>query len=132
MSKNTSDKNMKNTPTHTIFTHAHWLNRVRRSAILAFLIVSLSLLVGIVNYHYLGNLPWIDALLESAMILGGMGYVSPMNNDAIKIFASAYALYSGLMLLSTTGLLLAPWLQRLLYHTHRQAQLDALREKKNI
>ena len=52
-----------------------------------------------------------------------------MKNDAVKIFASLYALFSGLMLISTTGLLFAPWLQKLLYHTHRQARCDAIEEE---
>ncbi len=92
-------------------------------------IVVLSLTIGILGYHYLGDLAWIDALLEASMILGGMGAVAPMHTDAVKLFASAYALFSGLMLLSTAGLLLAPWVQRLLYHTHRQARRDAKREE---
>lgn len=114
---------------HIPFTHAHWLTRVRRSLILAVLIVSASLLIGVLGYHRFGGLSWVDAFLEASMILGGMGPVAPLTNDAVKLFASFYALFSGLMLISTTGLLLAPWLQRMLYHTHRQARHDAMDDK---
>ncbi len=88
-----------------------------------------SLLIGILGYHYIGDLPWIDALLEAAMILGGEGPIAPMDNNAVKLFASAYALYSGLVLLTTTGVLLAPWLHQILYRTHREARRDAHAEE---
>ena len=114
---------------HTPFTHAHWLTKVRRSLLIAVLIVSVSLAIGVVGYHVLGPFAWVDAFLEASMILGGMGPVAPLTNDTVKIFASCYALFSGLVLVSTTGLLLAPWLQRMLYHTHRQARCDALKDE---
>jgi hypothetical protein len=111
---------------HVPFTRAHWLTRVRRSLLIALLLIVVSLTIGVVGYHMLGHMPWVDAFLEASMILGGMGPVAAMPNDAVKIFAACYALFSGLMLISTTGLLFAPWLQRLLYHTHRQARCDAM------
>ena len=117
------------TAQHVPFTRAHWLTRVRRSILLAVSLIAVSLGGGVVGYHILGELSWVDSLLEASMILGGMGPVAPMKNDAVKIFASLYALFSGLMLISTTGLLFAPWLQKLLYHTHRQARCDAIEEE---
>jgi hypothetical protein len=116
---------------HVEFTHEHWLTRVRRSILIAALIVSSSLTIGICGYHFLGKLDWVDALLEASMILGGMGPVAPMANNAVKIFASFYALFSGLLLLSTMGILLAPWLQKMLYHTHRQARCDAVKDEQD-
>ncbi len=109
-------------------THAHWLTRVRRSLLIAALLVAVSLSIGVAGYHIFGGFGWVDAFLEASMILGGMGPVAPLTNDSVKIFAACYALFSGLMLVSTTGLLLAPWLQRMLYHTHRQAHCDAMDE----
>lgn len=111
-------------PGHHTFSHAGWMTKVRRSALMAFMILTVSLSIGVLGYHLLGGLPWVDAFLEASMILGGMGPIASMSGDAVKIFAACYALFSGLILISTTGLLLAPWLQRLLYHTHRQAQKD--------
>ena len=90
-----------------------------------------SLSGGIIGYHFLGHLNWVDSLLEASMILGGMGPVAAMSNDEVKIFASLYALFSGLVILTTSGIILAPWLHRLMYHTHRQARRDALNEEKN-
>ncbi len=103
---------------------------MRRSLAVAGVMVSVSLAIGVSGYHYLGGLHWVDALLEASMILGGMGPVSPLTNDTVKIFASCYALFSGLALVSTTGMLLAPWLQRMMYHTHRQAHCDVVEEQR--
>lgn len=114
-------------------THTPWRSRVQHAFLLAALMVVLSLLLGVLGYHVLGKLGWVDSLLEASMILGGMGPVSPMQNDAVKVFASFYALYSGLVILSTSGVLLSPWLQRMLYHTHRQARADArAAERENL
>ena len=114
---------------HQPFTREHWLGRVKQSLLIAAIMVSVSLSIGITGYHYLGDLKWVDALLEASMILGGMGPVAPMANDTVKVFASIYALFSGLALVSTTGMLLAPWLQRMFYHTHRQARCDAIQDE---
>jgi hypothetical protein len=99
-----------------------WMRRVIRSIGLAVLIVAISLAVGVIGYHIFGHLPWIDALLESSMILGGMGPVAAMTNNTVKLFASAYALFSGLVLLSTMGILLAPWLHRMLHKFHQSSR----------
>jgi hypothetical protein len=77
-----------------------------------------SLAVGVCGYHYLDGLPWVDSLLNASMILGGMGPVDPMKSNAAKIFASIYALYSGLALIAVVGLLLAPVIHRLLHKFH--------------
>lgn len=107
----------------------HWLTQARRTLLTALVLISISLGIGVTGYHYLGELSWIDALLEAAMILGGEGPIAPMNSSMVKLFASAYALYSGLMLLTTTGVLLAPWLHTLIYHTNRQAAHDAAEDR---
>lgn len=98
----------------------NWVRRVAYSLWLAVIVIIFALTIGIVGYHFLGNLSWIDALLESSMILGGMGAIAPMTNDGVKIFASAYALFSGLAMVSTTGILLAPWLHRMLHILHKK------------
>ena len=103
----------------------HWLTKHSHTAFVALVMITIALSIGVIGYHALGHLSWVDALLEASMILGGMGPVSPMTNDAVKIFASIYALCSGLALISITGILLAPWVNRMIYHTHRQAAADA-------
>jgi len=95
-----------------------WLGRVGRSFSLAVALLGTSLFIGISGYHWLGQLPWVDAILEASMILGGMGPIAIMKSDAVKLFASVYALFSGFILLSSFGIFTAPWLHRLLHYFH--------------
>jgi hypothetical protein len=81
-------------------------------------ILLVSLGIGMAGYHFLEGLSWIDSLLNASMILGGMGPVNPMRTDAGKIFASFYALYSGVVLLASVGVLAAPIFHRFLHHFH--------------
>jgi N-acyl-L-homoserine lactone synthetase len=80
--------------------------------------VSLALLAGIMGYHTIAHLGWVDSLLNASMILTGMGPVDPMKDDAAKLFASAYALFSGVVFLSAVGVLLSPILHRILRSFH--------------
>jgi len=98
-----------------VLPHALWLRRICKSVWLAFVIILIALAIGVVGYHCIGGLPWVDAILESSMILGGMGAVAHMDTTAIKLFASAYALFSGFVVLTTAAIILAPWLHRLLH-----------------
>src|ERR1700722_2642610 len=93
-----------------------WRRRVARSIGLVLIVVLVSLALGVLGYHTLGGLNWVDSILEASMILGGMGPIAPLSNNAVKLFASAYALYSGLVLIGTMGILLAPWLHRMLHY----------------
>jgi hypothetical protein len=86
--------------------------------ILAALIIAGSLLLGIAGYRWLEGLPWIDALLNASMILGGMGPVNGLQTPAGKLFASFYALYSGLVFLVTAGVIFAPLFHRFLHRFH--------------
>ncbi len=76
------------------------------------------LLIGISGYHWLAGLGWVDSLLNASMILGGMGPVNPLPNNAAKIFASAYALFSGLVFIAVMGILLVPIMHRVLHKFH--------------
>ncbi len=76
------------------------------------------LLIGICGYHWLAGLDWIDSLLEASMILGGMGPINPLTNASAKIFASIYALFSGVVFIALMGLLLAPVAHRLMHKFH--------------
>ncbi len=66
-----------------------------------------SLGIGVLGYRHFANLSWVDALLNASMILTGMGPVSPMETNAAKIFASVYALFSGVIFLSATAVVLS-------------------------
>ena len=79
---------------------------------------TVALLAGIVGYHFLGQWSWIDSLLNASMILGGMGPVDPLKTNAAKIFASCYALFSGLVFIGVLGVLLAPFIHRLMHRFH--------------
>jgi hypothetical protein len=92
--------------------------RIALNVLIGFLLLVFSLGIGILGYHYFENLSWIDSLLNASMILGGMGPVSPLQTVAGKIFASFYALYSGVVLLASVGVLAAPIFHRFLHHFH--------------
>ena len=85
-------------------------------------IILFSLGMGMAGYHYFESLSWIDSLLNASMILGGMGPVNPLQTDAGKIFASFYALYSGIILLASVGVLATPVFHRLLHHFHLELE----------
>jgi hypothetical protein len=81
-------------------------------------IVGTALLAGMVGYHSIAHLSWVDSLLNASMILTGMGPVDPMKDTPAKLFASAYALFSGVVFLSAVGVLLSPILHRILHAFH--------------
>jgi hypothetical protein len=81
-------------------------------------LILISLSVGVVCYHFLAGLNFIDSLLEASMILGGMGPVNELHSDGAKIFASIYALYSGLLVLALMGIVLSPVVHRIMHKFH--------------
>jgi len=95
-----------------------------------------SLTIGVIGYHFLDGIPWIDSLLNASMILGGMGPVDTLKNNPAKLFASVYALYSGLLLISLAGLMLTPLVHRFLHKFHleldkrEEARLEAAKTTK--
>jgi hypothetical protein len=96
--------------------------RLISNGAIAAAIVLVSLGLGILGYHFLENIPWVDALLNASMILGGMGPVTPMQTTAGKIFASFYALYSGIVLIASIAVLAAPIFHRFMHHFHLQVE----------
>jgi len=92
--------------------------RLARYAALAGAIVLGGLGLGILGYHYLGHLGWIDAIVNAAMILGGMGPVNNLETNAAKLFAACYALFSGILFLVVMGVVFAPIIHRLLHAFH--------------
>jgi NhaP-type Na+/H+ or K+/H+ antiporter len=98
-----------------------FFRRLSRFAGAALLLVAVSWLIGIVGYHWLEGLSWIDSVLNAAMILGGMGPVNPLHTNLGKLFASVYALFSGMVFLVSVGVLVAPILHRVLHQFHLEA-----------
>ena len=99
-----------------------FLRRVARYTILATAIILASLAIGVLGYHYFESLSWIDSLLNASMILGGMGPVAPLQTTAGKLFASFYALFSGMVFLVAVGVLIAPVFHRFLHHFHLEIE----------
>lgn len=95
-----------------------FLGRMARFAVWALALILVALSIGVLGYHCLEGMPWIDALLNASMILGGMGPVDALHTPAGKVFASCYALLSGLLFLAAAGVLFAPIVHRFLHRFH--------------
>lgn len=108
-----------------LISRIEFLRRQLNFTLIALAIIIGSLLVGILGYHFLEGMSWVDALLNSAMILGGMGPVNPLTTVAGKIFASFYALYSGVVFLVVAGIIFAPIFHRILHHFHLEAEEES-------
>jgi hypothetical protein len=102
-----------------------YLRRVGRFSLWAFLIVLGSVAIGMIGYHFLEGLAWMDAFLNAAMILGGMGPVNPIHSEGGKLFAGIYALYSGLVFLLAAGVLFAPIIHRIMHRFHLEMETSS-------
>jgi ABC-type phosphate transport system permease subunit len=108
-----------------VLSRTAYLRRQIRFAALALSLVGGSLVIGVLGYHVFEGLDWLDALVNSSMILGGMGPVNELHTVAGKLFASFYALYSGMIFLIAIGVLSAPLLHRFLHTFHLELDADA-------
>lgn len=95
-----------------------FLRRMAVCILIATALITIALGIGVCGYHFLARLPWVDALLNASMILTGMGPVDVLHSNAAKIFASAYAIFSGLVFISLMALLLSPVAHRVLHKFH--------------
>lgn len=111
-----------------LLPRGEFYGRMTRHVAVVLGIIAFSLLLGSAGYHYLGDLPWIDALLNASMILTGMGPVDPMKSVAAKLFAAFYALYSGVAFLTMIAVLMAPLLHRFLHKFHLEISEDERNE----
>jgi hypothetical protein len=96
----------------------HYYNHLLRNAVAAFLILVVSLLIGMSGYKYFYGISWVDSLLNASMILTGMGPVDAAPTNGAKIFASLYAIYSGVAFLTMVAVVFAPVLHRFLHRFH--------------
>ncbi len=92
--------------------------RVFLHALIAILILLASLGAGMAGYHWCEGEKWIDAYADAAMILSGMGPLGPLQTESGKIFAGCYAIFSGVIFLTTVGVFLAPIVHRWVHHFH--------------
>ena len=98
--------------------------RLGRSVAAGGALILASLAIGMVGYHTLAGLSWIDSFVDAAMILSGMGPLSPLTTPAAKLFAGCYAIYCGIALLATTGVIFAPVIHRSLHKFHLEWDVD--------
>ena len=103
---------------HPLLSRAKFARRVFRHLLLALLAIGVALGIGVIGYHCIGGLSWIDSVLNASMILGGMGPVDPLHSSTAKLFASFYALFSGLAFIGIASLMVAPFAHRLLHTFH--------------
>jgi hypothetical protein len=101
-----------------LLSKQEYRKRLMKSSFLSLLLLVFSLLIGVVGYMYFFNLNWIDGLLNASMILTGMGPVDVAITDGAKLFASFYALYSGVAFLTSVAVIFAPVLHRFLHRFH--------------
>jgi hypothetical protein len=101
-----------------VISRKEFLLRLLRYGMISGGLILVSLSIGILGYHFLNELSWLDSIVNASMILAGMGPVDPLKNDAAKWFASFYAIFSGIIFLTTVAVLLAPVAHRLLHKLH--------------
>jgi len=94
--------------------------RVLKNLLIAFLVIAVSLGIGVAGYMWIARLPLVDAVMNASMILSGMGPVDDMPNDHAKWFASAYALFSGVIFITNVGIILAPAVHRIFHRLNIQ------------
>ncbi len=93
----------------------HFAKALFRNSLAGLIILTFSLGIGMFGYHRYFDLPWVDSLYNASMILTGMGPVDKALNDSGKIFASFYAIYSGVAFLTSVAVILGPVLHRFLH-----------------
>jgi hypothetical protein len=117
------------------FEHRHerlaplsvFIARIFKAVGIACIIIGGALSIGVIGYHLFAGFGLVDSILEASMILGGMGPVNQLPNSASKLFASAYALFSGLIFIGVMGVVLTPMAHRVLhkFHLEKHAKDDS-------
>ena len=105
-----------------VISPRQFLVRLAHSGIIALALIAVSLFIGMIGYHVLEKLEWIDAFLNASMLLGGMGPVNPPATFGGKLFAGLYALYCGLVVILVAGVILAPLAHRILHRFHMEGR----------
>jgi hypothetical protein len=103
---------------HPLLPKELFYKRVLRYGGFSLMLISVSLGIGVLGYHYTNSLGWLDSLVNASMILTGMGPVDLMKTDASKWFASVYSIFSGVIFLSTVAVFLSPIFHRFLHKFH--------------
>ncbi len=104
--------------TDSLLPHRQFLGRLARCGAVGAALIAFSLLIGMLGYHMLEGLSWLDAFVNASMLLGGMGPVDPLHTASGKLFAGFYALYCGFMVIAIAGIIFAPIVHRFLHRFH--------------
>jgi predicted PurR-regulated permease PerM len=115
-----------------LISKVKFYRRLINNSLIALVIIIISLTIGISGYMGFAHMTFVNALLNASMILGGMGPVDLLPNDASKYFASAYALFSGVTFLSIVGVLFAPFSIALCIITTWKRMRKRIEKKKNL
>ena len=107
-----------------LLTTQEFLRRQLTAVAVSFAVLLVWIFLGMLGYHILADLPWVDAFLNTAMIVGGMGPVDLLRSNSAKIFAGIYAILSGVILLTSFGVLAAPLYHRFLHKFHLDIEDD--------
>ena len=108
--------------TQPVIPPERFIIRLAHSGIIALALIAVSLFIGMVGYHILEGLSWIDAFLNASMLLGGMGPIHIPATSGGKLFAGLYALYCGLAVILVAGVILAPIAHRILHRFHMESR----------
>src|SRR4051812_38178765 len=101
---------------------AVFVRRLALSMLVAGVVIVLSLAAGMLGYHELESLNWLDAFDNAAMILSGMGPLATLQTTGGKLFAGLYAIYSGFLVIAVAGIILAPVAHRVLHKFHLESE----------
>lgn len=104
--------------TKPLLSKRQFIQRLLQHGAYSLFAISVALGMGVLGYRFIGNLSWVDSILNASMILGGMGPVNSLSSGAAKLFSSAYALFSGLFFIGIAALLITPFAHRLLHRMH--------------
>lgn len=109
------------TAQHNIYRH------LLRNVFIGCMLIMSALYLGMLGYHYIERMSWIDSFLNAAMILSGMGQITPLNTTGGKLFAGLYALFSGLAFIAIVVIMLSPIIHKFFrkIHLERIRDLDA-------
>jgi hypothetical protein len=108
--------------TSPLLSRRAFYHRVGKSFLLGFLVITFALAIGMAGYHFFEKMEWVDAFANAAMILSGMGPFGPLATTGGKIFAGFYALFSGLIFITVSGILLAPVAHRAMHKFHLETE----------
>ena len=108
-----------------LLSKGEFYKRQLRFVVYSFVLLAISLGIGMIGYHLATGMPWIDAFYNASMILTGMGPIDAMPTTGAKLFAGFYALFSGIVFLSTAAVLFAPVIHRLLHIMHIQEENES-------